>query len=302
MPKFGLLITYLALFVGLAGCSTLPSAENVFENNDTAIEANEVQATVSLVDAIDYTQSDLLDRYWFRAYVANNIEKRRITHRSANGIVVQPEGYYMNNTFITRPYEYFQTDGQSYVRNNKNWFRGREPIVSFDPFYGFEEWSPFFDRSEIIGEDLVLSVPTAVHQIELTGRELSELDSPLIEQLTGREIDRLTPILDQTRIRVLFYIGQPEKSTGDMNVLPIIYKYQTWIQMPIPGAGYMEQEIQHFLFRVNEEVVRLPDVDQIERYVIEIDRQEQEDQMKEELEQMEEDIEEIEEQLKKEND
>lgn len=294
MLKYAIRFVCLVLLLVVTGCTTLPSADNVFENNyPVDIDSNkEVEASVSLEEAIAYTESDMLKRYWFRAYVASNIEKRRVTHMTRNGIVVQPHGFYMNNSFITKPYDYYQWDNESYIRMNNNWFRGREQEVPFEPTFGFGEWQPLLGQAEIIGEDTVLSIPTTVHQIELSGQELIELESPLLQGLSENIGDELAPLLEQTNIRVLFYVGQPEKSTDDIDVLPVIYKFQTWIQMPIPGAGYMEQEIQHFIFRVNEESVEMIDVEQIERFLIEIDTSNE--QMEEELEQLEENIEQLE--------
>src|SRR5690625_3784516 len=159
-----LLIYSMTLFL-LTAC-TLPSGENVFVHVEE--EASTVSSSsVSLEEAIAHTESDLLERFWFRAHVANNIEKRRITHMTTNGIVVRPDGYYMNNSFITKPYEYYRLDDDVYIRNNNNWFRGREPSLPFDPFYGFDVWKPVLNKATVIREDDVLSIPVHVHEIEL---------------------------------------------------------------------------------------------------------------------------------------
>lgn len=287
MDKKYIIILWSTLLLVLTAC-TIPSGENVFtdeaEEEQTAIEKSEV----TLEEAIENTASDLLERFWFRAHVANNIEKRRITHMTTNGIVIRPDGYYMNNSFITKPYEYYRLGDRVYVRNNENWFRGREPNVPFDPFYGFDAWLPVADRATLLREDDVLSIPTVVYEIELTGDEFLQLHPDGFEQLP-EEMKTMKPLLDETNVRTLFYVGQTEKGTDDLHILPVIYKYETWIQMPVPGAGYMEQEIQHFIFRVNEESVEMPDVDEIERYLIDID--ESKEEMENQLEQMEKEVE-----------
>jgi len=281
-------IVVVCSFLLLSAC-TLPSGENVFDDerqeqgqDREEVDLNESDDSISLETAINRTQSDLLERFWFRAHIANNIEKRRNTHMTLNGIVERPHGYYMHNSLLTERYEYYRWDDQTYIRQNSNWFRGREPQLPFDIFYGFDEWGDYVDDAEVIGEDDVLGIPTHVHEMELSGTELLEIDSPTLNELIDVDSENLSSILEDTTLRVLFYVGDVAKSTDNQLVLPIIYKYQTWIQMPIPGAGYMEQEVQYFIFRVNDEQAELIDVDEIEKYLIEID--DTIDELEEELE------------------
>lgn len=280
--RFFVATLFLFTLLLLSGC-TLESGLNVF---DSAVETSlatveEDQEVVSLAEAMEHTQSDLVDKFWFRAHVANNIEKRRTTYMTVNGIVVRPHGYYMHNRLVAQPFEYYRWDDNIYVRQNQNWFRGREASLPFDIFYGFEHWQPYLERATLLGEDEVLSVPTFVYEIELTGEEMLNMDVPMFADLK-EDTEKIKPLLNETKVRVLFYVGQADKSTEQREVLPIIYKYQTWIQMPIPGAGYMEQEVQHFIFRVNEDNVEMNSLEEIEKYVIEID--EVLEMMEEELE------------------
>lgn len=261
----------LGLSLFLSGC-TVKSGLNVF---DSAVETSlavidEERQLVSLADAITHTQSDLVEKFWFRAHIANNIEKRRTTYMTVNGIVIRPHGYYMHNRLVAQPFEYYRWDDQVYVRQNENWFRGREPSLPFDVFYGFDYWLDYAEQATLIGEDEVLSVPTFVYELELSGDEWLTMDVPMFHDLKV-EMEKIKPLLAETKVRVLFYVGQEERSTEQKEILPIIYKYQTWIQMPIPGAGYMEQEVQHFIFRVNEDNVEMNTVEELEKYVIEID-------------------------------
>lgn len=269
-----IVLIYLTAILMLVGCS-VSSGPKQFDNELTS-ETNTAlpeKATeiIPLKEAIDHTQSDLVKQFWFRAHIANNIEKRRNTHMTVNGIVKRPHGYYMRNTLVTQPYEYYRWNDQTFIRQNNNWFRGREPELPFDIFYGFHKWEPLLGRSEVIRADDVLGIPTIVHQIELNGIELLDLDDSFAHYLPTDEQTQLTNVLDNTNVQALFYVGDITQSTDDREVLPIIYKSQIFIQMPVPDAGYMEQEVQHFIFRVNLDNIEMTSIDEIERYVIEID-------------------------------
>lgn len=255
----------------LSGC-TLQSGLNVF---DSAVETgfavvDEEKDVVPLLEAIQQTQSDLVKKFWFRAHIANNIEKRRTTYMTVNGIVIRPHGYYMHNRLVAQPFEYYRWDDQVYVRHEEQWYPGREPSLPFDVFYGFDYWETYVDKAQLIGEDEVLSIPTHVYELQLSGRELLDMDVPMFRDLKS-DIEKIKALVDETKVRVLFYVGQASESNEQRDILPIIYKYQTWIQMPIPGAGYMEQEVQHFIFRVNEDNVEMNSVEEIEKYLIDYD-------------------------------
>lgn len=262
---------FLLAILVLSGC-TVKSGPKVF---DTAEETgfapvDEEKEAVSLLEAIQHTQSDLVEKFWFRAHIANNIEKRRTTYMTVNGIVIRPHGYYMHNRLVAQPFEYYRWDDQVYIRHEEEWYPGREPSLPFDVFYGFQFWEPYVEKARLVGEDEVLSIPTHVYEIELNGRELLDMDVPMFGDLK-RDMEKIEALIEETRVRVLFYVGQVEKSNEQREILPIIYKYQTWIQMPIPGAGFMEQEVQHFIFRVNEDNVEMNSVEEIEKYLVDYD-------------------------------
>lgn len=272
MAKHFIILLFLSLIFLLSGCTTLLSAENVFENdlNNTEQEDQQISSSVTLEEAITNTQSDLVENFWFRAHIANNIDNRKNTHMTLDGIMIKPYGYYMRNSLLAEPYEYYRWEDQAYMRHTGNWFRGHEPSLPFDTSYGYDYWKPVLNKANIIATDTVLSIPTTVHEINLTGAEFAQLDRPFLEAQEGSNSSNIAAVLDLTKIRVLFYVGDVAQSTEDREILPIIYKYQTFIQMPIPGAGYMNQEVQHFIFRVNDDRSYLPDVEEIEKFLIEI--------------------------------
>lgn len=266
-----LLLLFCSSFLFIAGCNTLPSGENVFDSSSDEKETFTEKPSLTLEEAIENTESDLLERFWFRAHIANNIEKRRITHMTINGIVVRPHGYYMINTLMTKQYEYYRWDDEVFIRHEQNWFRAREPELAFDPFYGFSEWKRYLQRAQLVRQDNVLGIPTYVYEIQLTGKELLDNHPSFFAPLKTDELEKITPILEQSTIKVFFYVGDVDNEQFQNKVLPVIYKFQAIIQMPVAGAGYMEQEVQYFIFRVNDESVELTPKEEIEKYVIDMD-------------------------------
>lgn len=269
-----IIIPFVMAILAISGCTVASESkefENIYKDDTNKVGLNEVKTVVPLEEAIIKTQSNLVKQYWFRSHIANNIEKRRSTYMTLDGVVINPDGYYMRNTLVTQPFDFYQWNNHTYIRQNDNWFHGRTKEVPFETTFNFDSWMPLLNRSEIVRVDDVLGVPTIVHQIELTGDELLELEHPFAKSFPSKRASGLSNILKNTNVQVLFYIGDISKSTSEREILPIIYKHQVWIQMPIPDAGYMEQEIQHFLFRVNSENIEMLSVEDIERYVINIE-------------------------------
>lgn len=286
----------------LSGCFVLESGDKTFDSEHEEIETGlPHEEYIPLIKAVENTQSDLLEQFWFRAFVANDIEKRRITHMTHNGIIDrEEERYYAVNSFATRSYDYFRDPDNVFLRRSSNWFEGREPVVPFGIFDGFEEWGPYLEDAEVVGTDEVLGIPVFVHEITLSGSELMDLNPETLQMLTGQRGTRLEPILNNTSVTVQFRVGDDTQASDDLDILPVIYQYNTWIDMPIPGAGYMEQEIQYFLFRVNDPGIDMVNADEIAPFVIETDqiREEMEEQYEEEQERLEE----LEAEQEKEND
>lgn len=261
------------LVIFLSGCS-LSSGPLTFDDEaeeEVNVPSEEQKNILKLDEAIDNTESDMVENFWFRAHIANDIEKRRNTHMTVDGIVMRPHGYYMKNTLVTEPYEYYRWDDHIYIRQNDNWFRGREPEHPFDIFYGFDRWREMVDQAEATHTDTVLDVPTIVYEMDLTGEELLQVDPSYFEHILDEDNKQLDKVLDHTEVRVSFYVGDETEQMEGRDVLPIVYKLAVNISMPIPDAGYMEQDIEHFIFRVNSESTEMTDREEIEQYIIEID-------------------------------
>ncbi|HLQ74396.1 MAG TPA: hypothetical protein VK125_09210 [Bacillota bacterium] len=278
----------LSLF--LTGCS-ISSGPLIFddEEDEEIIEPSEEQKNILLLEeAMHNTESNMVENFWFRAHIANNIEKRRNTHMTVDGIVMRPDGYYMKNTLVTEPYEYYRWGDDVYIRQNDNWFRGREPELPFDIFYGFDQWKDLADEAIATRTDTVLDVPTIVYELELTGEEMLQVDPSYFEDILDDDNEQLDNVLDLTEVHVSFYIGDETEQMEGREVLPIVYKLAVNISMPIPDAGYMEQDIEHFIFRVNSDSTEMTEREEIEEYIIEID--DAQDMMDEEEEEQEEEL------------
>ncbi|WP_139491586.1 hypothetical protein [Brevibacillus dissolubilis] len=264
----GLVISLATL---LGGC-TYESGPKLFAS-DTK-EAQEVtspeenlqpaapgEAKEALIKAIkDHKTNPKHQKFWYDGYVKNTILSRTTTSMF-NGVVVNPDGYLVNGRIATQDYQYYRNKDKRYVRKGDYWITAKEEPLELDVTRGFEDWLPFLDQASVLPEEKVIGTICTPYQIKISGTDwlansTSPLFEPLRQELAGRS--DLQSILKETTVKMTFWIG----TDG------LIHQYQTWIIVPIPGAGYMDQEVNFRMFKFTDESIALPDVAEVEKYLL----------------------------------
>ncbi|WP_232695723.1 hypothetical protein [Brevibacillus daliensis] len=252
-------VTALAL---LSGC-TYESAPKEFVKLETeqpgkTPEKNPAQV---LQTALSKAKTDPeAQKFWFSGYVKNRMMSRELTSMF-DGIVADSDSYQVTGRIAAQEFVYYRNNDDKYIYRGGSWITAREESIPVDVFKGFDDWIPFLDRAVEMPEEKVISTMTTPYQIKITGKEWVEnsnidLFKPLQDELAGRpDLDK---ILENTTIKTTFGIGQKDG---------LIHSYQTWIIVPVPGAGYMDQEVNFKFFKYGENLQLTP-MTEVEKYLL----------------------------------
>jgi hypothetical protein len=200
-------------------------------------------------------------KFWYKGHVKNMILSRSVTSKF-NGAVINGKGYNVDARIAAQPYQYYRIDDKHFIRANDYWVTARDEPLAFDVLAGFEDWLPFMDQAVQLEDDKVYGTETAVFQLKMTGADwLAQSQSPLFEPLRQLLAERpeLTYILDKSTIKTTFWIGREDR---------LIHQYETWIILPLPKAGTIDQQVLFQLYKYDDPGIEIKDPEEVEKYLL----------------------------------
>lgn len=254
-----------------AGCTAYPSEVSGFPAASEAEPAVTSDVTARVAKAIEVSNNEPeAQSFWYTGYVKNNIG-RRSTTSMYDGIVYRPgDAYQVNGRVATRTYQYFHFGDKSYINRGGVWFRGNpEEMQPLDPLAGFSDWLPFMTDAVQLPDSEVLSTPTDVIQVQLDAREWVERSPSILFDELREELaddETLQHVLENTVVKMTLWIGK-EDAPKQANY---ILQYSTWLVMPLPGGGYLDQETFFRFYQHDDPAIvdQLSSPDRIEKYVV----------------------------------
>ena len=232
----------------------LPGGQGV-EKQEIPIAASDAQGLI--LKAIDASHSDKALRYWFDGYIANNIQKRRITNMY-NGVIIRPNTLFVSASLMGQSYRYLRKDEKAFFFDGESWTRESKQEEPLDPTRGFTDWIPFLDKATKLKEEKVLNTICIPIHIKVSGTEWVQKNSSVLfqdmKQMMNGRAD-LDVILKNTEVETTIWISKKDN---------LLTQYKTTIKMPIPSAGYMDQEISFRFIKYNDPGITIPDINEIE--------------------------------------
>jgi hypothetical protein len=275
LAGFMLLMTSL-WFVG--GCTTLPSSRASFPEPKAAAEPELIDARELVEQAVKTTnESKETQNFWFTGYIKNSIQNRTTTSMF-DGVAMRPQdAYNVYGRIAAGPYQYYHYGDSNFIKRDGIWYPAESTDhPPFDPFGGFTDWLPLLEDAKKLPDQSVLSHLSDVVEVRISAKEWMEQSaSPLFAEYrtaleaaeeveTTDALETLNHLLDNTVVKMTLWIGKKDK---------IIYQYSTWIVMPLPGAGYFDQETFFRFYRYNDprisDQIQLPE--HVEKWVNESD-------------------------------
>ena len=252
----------------LSGC-TYESGTKQFANELTPEKSE--QAVAQTESGVEWFKASLKNaetnpdaqKFWYNGYIKNTILSRQ-TNGMFDGVVVKPEGYLVNASIATQKYQYLVRGDKRYIRASDNWLEAKDNPLPINVMQGYEDWLPFLDKAVQLEDEKVLGTMCVPFQIKISGEEWlakskSDLFAPFKQELANRS--DLQQILKHSTVKMTFWIGKDPKDR-------LLHQYQTWIILPIPGAGYMDQEVIYRFFKYNDPGIQLTDLKEVEKYLL----------------------------------
>lgn len=246
----------------LSGC-TYESGDKHFaltQEEDKGVPQTE-NAAEWLKRAIEKGKTDPEgQKFWYKGHVKNQILSRSTTSMFS-GTVIQPDGYNADTRIARQDYQYYRMNDKSFIRVKDHWVTAREEQLPFDVLKGFEDWLPFMDRAVQLKDEELYAVDCIPFQVKISAAEwlqnsTSPLFEPLRQQLAGRT--DMEQILNDSTVKMTVWIGREDH---------LIHQYQTWIILPLPGAGYMDQEVFFSFYKYNPNL-KLNPPENVEKYLL----------------------------------
>ncbi|MGG1661840.1 hypothetical protein [Brevibacillus sp. NRS-1366] len=252
----------------LSGC-TYESGTKAFAttNFDTKPEQTTTAQTESaekwLKTALEKgkTEKDA-QAFWYKGYVINRILSRSTTSMF-DGAVLNGKGYNVGTRIAAQPYTYYRIDDKRYIRANEYWVTAPDEPLEFDVLKGFEDWLPFMDKAVQLPDEKAIGVVCVPFQLKMTGADwLKNSQSPLFEPLKKQLGDRpdLDYILKESTIKTTFWFGKEDR---------LIHQYETWIILPLPEAGTMDQQVKFNLYKYGDTGgINIKAPEEVEKYLL----------------------------------
>jgi len=251
----------------LGGC-TYESGPKTFAttNFGTAPEQSATAQTESAAEwlkaALEKAKTDPeAQSYWYKGYVKNMILSRSTTSMF-NGAVVNGKGYNVDARIAAQPYQYYRIDDKRYIRAGDYWLTAKEDPLAFDVLAGFDDWLPFMDAAVQLPDDKVYGTVCVPFQLKMSGVDwLTTSKSSLLEPLKKQLGDRpdLDYILKESTVKTTFWIGREDR---------LIHQYETWIILPLPEAGTMDQQVLFQLYKYNDPGIHIKEPEEVEKYLL----------------------------------
>lgn len=222
----------------LGGC-TYPSSKTTFAvAEQQEQEKVQIDATAILKQAVETTThaEEKDQKFWFQGYIKNGIGERTTTSMY-DGVAIRPkEAYIVNGRMAGIPFNYYRWEDRYYIKKGNMWFKAsKEETLPYDPFAGFLDWLPLMKKAYQLPDQEVLSQLCEVIQVETNGLDwVAQSSSPLFADLKNKLDEKsLQHVLKNTVVKSTLWIGKEDH---------YIYQCSTWLVMPLPGAGYVDQE------------------------------------------------------------
>ncbi|WGV60423.1 hypothetical protein QIH01_04645 [Brevibacillus brevis] len=265
--KAWLLLAAICTASLLGGC-TYESGTKAFATTNLGTKPQEappqtISGTEWLKTALEKGETDeVAQSFWYKGYVINNILSRSTTSMF-NGAVINGKGYNLDARIAAQPYSYYHVDDKRYIRANDYWITAQDKPLTFDVLKGFEDWLPFMDQAVQLPDEKIIGVVSVPFQLKMTGAEWlknsqSLLFEPLKKQLTERP--DLDYILKESTIKTTFWFGKEDR---------LIHQYETWIILPLPEAGTMDQQVMFNLYKYGDTGgINIKEPGEVEKYLL----------------------------------
>jgi len=219
-------------------------------------------ASAALKEALAKVEKDpATQSFWFKGFVKNTILSRETTSMFEGG-VNRPDSYTVTARIAAQPFTYYRYKDKRFINAKNAWMTATEEPLPVDVFKGFDDWLPFMEHAVQLPNEKVVGKECIPYQVKISAQEwLSMSNHPQFEPLRKELANRpdMADIIKKSTVKMTMWFGKDDQ---------LIHQYETWLIIPLPGAGYMDQRVFFQLFKYSDQQIEMKDPAEVEKYLL----------------------------------
>lgn len=197
-------------------------------------------------------------KFYFSGWQVTKIQKRSIS-LITNGSFDKDKGYILDARIFGQPYRYYRWGNDVYLSESDRWRQVAPSDAPMEPFADFDKLRFLAGKAVQLPDEAILSKKCNVYQITLDYSDAVKAAQAMGLNLsadTGTDAGRF---MSQMTMTFTVWTGKSDN---------FIYQFQTAMNMPVPGAGSLYQEVKYKFWDYNSSTVNIPSPQKIQRYII----------------------------------
>lgn len=257
MLRYKGILVASALCLAFTGCSK-PTEVRQFTEVAVAdvpvAGAVAFDATPLLGDVLEAHNRMEAHSFWFNGYVRTNVERRSVTAMLDGVADLRAARYTVNGRVAQQPFRFYREGDKGYVWRLDKWTRASDAAVAaaFNPYVGYDVWLGAAREATKLPDADVLGMTCTVVQFKLSGAQWLNMakDSSTLAAFrdvvaNGSSADIAT-VAANTQVKATLYVDQATSR---------VVQQSTWLVMPVPGGGSVDQEIYWRFYKFNDPAI-----------------------------------------------
>lgn len=248
-----LLFTALLL---ISGCSIKSGPKEFVKTTQPDIRQAS-DASEKLAKAFEITARDG-NKFYFSGWQVTKIQKRSVS-LITNGSFDKAKGYILDARIFGQPYRYYRWGNDVYLSQSDKWRKAAPSTTPVEPFANFSKLQFLTGKAVQLPDEAILSKNCNVYQLPLDYSDSVKAAEAMGINLSDVEVTGTEQFMSQLKMTFTIWAGKSDN---------FIYQFQTAVNMPVPGAGSLYQEVKYKFWDYNSSTVNVPAPEKIKRYLI----------------------------------
>lgn len=254
--NYPLAILLAASILLISGCSIKSGPKEFVTTKQPAVR-EAPDAPERLAAAFETTARDG-KKFYFSGWQVTKIQKRSIS-LITSGSFDKEKGYILDARIFGQPYRYYRWGNDVYISQSDKWRKAEQSSTPVEPFAEFSKLRFLTGKAVRLPDDSILSKKCNVYQIPLNYEDSVKAAQAMGLNLSDYKTAAADQFMSQMKMTFTIWTGKSDN---------FIYQFQTAMNMPVPGAGSLYQEVKYKFWDYNSSTVNIPNPQKIQRYII----------------------------------
>lgn len=255
--NYPLAVLLAAALLLISGCSIKSGPKEFVKTKQPAV-SKPSDAPEKLAAAFETTARDG-NKFYFSGWQVTKIQKRSIS-LITNGSFDKAKGYILDARIFGQPYRYYRWGDDVYISQSDKWRKAEPSTTPVEPFADFSKLQFLTGQAVQLPDEAILSKKCNVYQIPLDYNDSVKAAQAMGLNLSDYNTADTGQFMSQMKMTFTIWTGKSDN---------FIYQFKTAMNMPVPGAGSLYQEVKYKFWDYNSSTVNVPNPQKIQRYIVE---------------------------------